>query len=172
MTEAVSGETIPAPVAPATPPPASSPPPGATADLAMTPGQEARAQIQLLKQNPEWLKRYFEGDPAAKAQLKDLQTREHEHNYSTGQLLFGGPSAQEQRDHGAARLEELGLSKAIVDHHRSGGTVSAEEFRLAQARWDSRKMDPEWRAKLERGDYETKQEYAALLAIRCSRIAV
>jgi hypothetical protein len=84
--------------APATPPPPASSPPTAAADLTLTPGQQARAEIQALKQDGAWLKRFFDGDPAAKAQLKDLQTKEYEHNYATGRLIFGGPSAQEQRD--------------------------------------------------------------------------
>jgi hypothetical protein len=145
--------------------PGAAPAPPAQANHAA----DARAKIEALKADGEWTKRYLSGDVNAVARWKELHQLEAN---AGGRFQVGGMSPQEQRDLGAARLAELGLPEAIVEHHRSGGTVSAEEFRLAQARWDSQKMDPEWRAKLERGDYETKQEYAALLAIRCSRIAV
>lgn len=155
--------------APAAPAPAT-PPPTAAADLTLTPGQEARAQIQVLKQDGAWVKRYFDGDPAAKAQLRDLQTREAEHNYSTGQLIFGGPSVQEQRDLQATYLADKGVPPDVVAEVRAGNPVSASEYQQAVAMWDAKKADPEWRAALERGDFKAKQEHALLMVIRSSRI--
>jgi hypothetical protein len=114
-------EAAPTSVAPAPAPPPTSSPPAAAADLTLTPGQEARAAIQALKQDGSWVKRFYDGDPAARAQLKDLQTREAEHNYATGQLHFGGPSVQAQRDVQATYLADKGLPPDVTEHYAPAG---------------------------------------------------
>lgn len=147
---------------------AAAPSPSAAAALQPNAAQDARGKIELLTQNGDWVKRYWSGDVNAIAEWKALHDAEA--NAGGARFQIGGMSPQEQRNIGANRLEELGLPKDVVDHYRNNGAVSVEGFRLAQARWDSRKADPEWRAKKERGDFETLQEYGALLAIRSSRV--
>jgi hypothetical protein len=137
-------------------------------DLAMTPAAQARAEIQMLKQNPEWVKRYFDGDLGAAEQLKALQLQEH--SYATGAVITGLPPPETQRASEADTLAEMGLPPDVTEHYRSGQPVSASEYQQAVALWNSKKQDPEWRAALARGDHKAKTELALLQTIRSSRI--
>jgi hypothetical protein len=168
--EAVTGDVIPAPVAPATPPLAPSQPPGATADLAMTPAEQTRAERQALKQDPDWLKRYNAGDLQAHRQLQQLQLKEHQQLEAQNALRFGGPSAQDQRNAEAETLRSMGVSEAVVEHYRIHGTVSAEEHRRASAMWDQKKRDPAYKQAHDNHSCEAKQQLALMQIIRSSRI--
>jgi len=156
-----------APPAPAAPAPQI--PGGVLADLNMTPAQAARAEIELLKADPAWAKRWYDGDPAAAQQLKALQLQEHQH--SQGSIFVGGPTPEHQLNQQAMTLVEAGLPSDVIEHFRSGGTVSASEYAQATAMWNNCKADPEWRAKLARGDHHTKQQHLLMQIIRSSRIS-
>ena len=67
-------------------------------------------------------------------------------------------------------MTDKGLPPDVVAHYRAGQPVSASEYQQAVAMWNAKKADPEWRAALERGDYKARQEHAALVVIRSSRI--
>jgi hypothetical protein len=120
------------PAAPAAPAPTI--PPSVAADLAMTPGQQARHEIELMKADPEIAKKWANGDPGILAKVKGL--REHEHKHTPGAVITGLPPPEVQRATEADTLAEMGLPPDVVEHFRAGKPVSvcasSEGWRVQQ----------------------------------------
>jgi hypothetical protein len=141
MTDAAT----PAPAPAQTPAAAPVTPPAAAADLVLTPGQEARAQIQAMKADPATAKRWIDGDPATLAKIKELQAAEFAHNYTTGQLMIGGPSPEQAAQETAHYLEQTtGFPAAVIDQVRNRTPISIDEYRMSVARKDDLFADPDW----------------------------
>jgi hypothetical protein len=162
MTDAAPGGT-PTPVSPDV----YKPLPGASADLTITPQQQARGEINLLKADGEWVKRYLNGDPAARTQLHTLQMREAANPPGS---VGSAPTPEAQRGSEANTLAAMGLPRDVTEHYAAGKPVGATEYQQAVALWNSRKQDPEWRAAVARGEHKATQELRLLQVIRSSRI--
>jgi hypothetical protein len=57
------------------------------------------------------------------------------------------------------------LSPEVLQEFRENRPVTPDEHRMARARFDARKQDPEWIAKLNRGNPEVKKELALIQSI-------
>lgn len=133
---------------------------GAVADLMTppaTPAQQAQAKIIELKSNPEWVKRHIDGSHETKAELARL----HELAYQPdqGDIISGAPTPEAQWAEAAAYLETMGdFSPEIIDEIRQGKPASAQEYKLAVARKNTRMKDPAWTARyLNNGAEEHKE---------------
>jgi hypothetical protein len=72
------------------------------------------------------------------------------------------------RDEVTEHLQESAgyqLSDEVLAEFRENRSVTPAEYRLAQQRLESRKNDPEWRAKYFRGDHEARKEKALIDSI-------
>jgi hypothetical protein len=146
-------------------------PGGAAADLIPTnlPADQARAKIAELTQNPDWVKRHLSGDHETKTELARL----HEIAFrpAPGSIISGAPSIEAQREETAAHLGTLtDIPADVLEHVRTGASVSADEYRMAVARKDSLFGDPEWRAKYFAGNHEAKKQKALIDIILASPI--
>lgn len=145
---------------------------GAAVDLIpppSTPADQARAQIEALKTNPEWVKKHLSGDHETRQELARL----HEIAFQPvpGSIISGGPSVETQREDEAAHLGMLSdLSADVLEHVRTGAAVSAYEFRMAVAKKDALFGDADWRAKYFAGNHEAKKQKALLDVILSSPI--
>jgi hypothetical protein len=62
------------------------------------------------------------------------------------------------------------LAQDVLDEFREDRPVTPDEYRMARARFDARESDPQWVAKLNRGDLETKKELALIQSILSRRV--
>jgi hypothetical protein len=72
------------------------------------------------------------------------------------------------QEQAAAHLQESSgytLSEAHLQEIIDRRPVTPDEYRMARGRFEARCADPEWRAKLNRNDLETKRELALIQSI-------
>jgi len=148
-------------------------PPMAAADLMMIPqnmrADEARARIEELKADPNFVKRHLSGDHETKAHLETLHQIAFEP--APGSVMIGGPTLEAQREATAAHLGTMtDISADVLDHVRTGASVSEDEYRLAVAKKNSLFGDPEWRAQYLAGNHEAKKQKVLLDVILASPI--
>jgi hypothetical protein len=145
---------------------------GATADLLSPPNgpaEQARTQIESLKQDASWVKRHLSGDHETRNELARL----HELAYAPaqGSITMGGPTPEAQRAEMADHLGTLSdLPPDVLTHVRTGGSVTADEYRMAVAKKDALFSDAEWRAKYLAGNHEAKKQKLLLDVILSSSI--
>jgi hypothetical protein len=156
--EAVTGDVIPAPVAPATPPPAPSPPPGDTAALAMTPQAEARGKIEQLKADPAWLKRYHDGDISAWQEMQTLIHREH--SLAPNTIITGAPPPPAQYAEEGRTLRAQGIPENIVQQYENPASrITAKEYADTKALKARLFADPAWSARYFNKDHEAMHQF-------------
>jgi hypothetical protein len=82
--------------------------------------------------------------------------------------LWQPPQHTQPRDEVTEHLQESSgytLSPEVLQEFRENRPVTPDEYRMARARFDARKQDPEWIAKLNRGNPEVKKELALIQSI-------
>jgi hypothetical protein len=146
--------------------------PGAAADLLSgpaMPADQARTKIAELTANPDWVKRHLGGDHETKAELQRL----HEIAFqpAPGSIITGTPPIEAQLNEQAAHLGTMSdVSDDVLDHVRTGASVSASEYRLAVAKKDALFSDPQWRDSYFAGGYEARQQKLLLDVILASKV--
>jgi hypothetical protein len=142
----------------------------AAADLLppATPADQARAQIEALKANPEWVKRHLGGDHATREELARLH--ELTHTPAPGSIISGMPTAAAQNAEMADHLSTLfDISPGIMEEIRQGKPASLDEHRLAVGRKAARMSDPAWVNRYMTGDAEARREMWLLNSILTRR---
>jgi hypothetical protein len=119
--------------------------------------QEAASRKSEFLGNKEKMAALMAGDAAASAEW-----------WLITQNLWQPTQFTQPRDEVTEHLQESAgytLSDEVLAEFRENRPVTPDEYRFAQARFDSRKQDPEWIAKLNRDDLETKKELALIQSI-------
>jgi hypothetical protein len=107
--------------------------------------------------NKEKTTALMNGDPAATAEWRLIT-----------QNLWQPAQFTQPRDEVTEHLQEssgYALSPEVLQEFRENRPVTPDEHRMARARFDARKQDPEWIAKLNRGNPEVKKELALIKSI-------
>jgi hypothetical protein len=82
--------------------------------------------------------------------------------------LYQPPQFTQGRDEVTGHLQANSgyqLRDEVLQEFRENRPVTPAEYRMAQQRLESRKQDPEWRAKYFRGDHEALKEVALINSI-------
>lgn len=132
-------------------------PGGAAADLMPTAADHARAELEALKNDPEWVKKHLAGSHETQAKVRELA--EKMHTPAPGSVISGAPSLDQQAVQTADHLAETtDYSPEIIDHVRYRRPISSEEYRMSVGRYETRMSDPDFRARLGRGESTAKRE--------------
>jgi hypothetical protein len=136
----------------------------AAADLMPTRADAALAQIEALKQNPDWVEKHLGGSHETRAELQKL----HEVAFqpAPGSTISGAPTLEAQWNETAHQLSlEGNLSAAVIEEIRAGKPAGAEEYRLAVGRKNARMSDPSWVAKYLNNGADERREMLLLNSI-------
>jgi hypothetical protein len=134
---------VPGAVAPSVPPP-------------MSMAEAASRKTEFLA-NKEKTAALMNGDAAVTAEWRLITSN-----------LWQPPQFTQPRDEVTEHLQESSgytLSPEVLQEFRENRPVTPDEHRMARARFDARKQDPEWIAKLNRGNPEVKKELALIQSI-------
>jgi hypothetical protein len=144
----------------------------------------AKARLDALSADPEWSKKFFAGDQAARAEFARL----------TGQVAAGNPTADalagakpsetfelettvggqlntRNRADAVAGLRELGLGDAVVAQAIDGAAVSEHEVAMATQAKAMRLSDKTWTDRYLAGGLAEKREMGLLNVILSSGVA-
>jgi hypothetical protein len=144
-----------------------NPPSGVAADLGMAapaPSVPPMSAAEAQSRKGE----FFADQAKMDALMKGDVTATHEWQAIVAGLSAQPPAPTAPRDEVTNHLQESSgytLAQDVLDEFRSNASVTPDEHRMARARFDARKQDNEWIAKLNRGDLETKKELALIQSI-------
>jgi hypothetical protein len=123
---------------------------------AMSPAEAASRKSEFMA-NKEKTTALMNGDAAATAEWRLIT-----------QNLWQPAQFTQPRDEVTEHLQEssgYALSPEVLQEFRENRPVTPDEHRMARVRFDARKQDPEWIAKLNRGNPEVKKELALIQSI-------
>src|SRR5579872_965527 len=114
-----------------------NPPTQGAADLGLIPlnmpADQARARIEALKADPEWVKRHVGGSIETKNELARLM--EIAHAPAAGSITLGGPSQEAQLSDQASWAEmNFDVPPAVIQQIRERTPISQQEYRQTVAR--------------------------------------
>jgi hypothetical protein len=134
--------------------------------------EAARAKIEALKANPEWVKRHVAGSHETKEEMRLLH--EQMHALPAGTIISGAPSIEQQRNEIADWLAENGhgLDAEVIDQVRHGIPESAEVHQEAASLKKSLMADPEFCRKLMNDDHDAKRKMLLINIILSGPIAL
>jgi hypothetical protein len=145
--------------------------------------RDAKAQLDLLGRDPNWSRAFFSGNAAVRAQFDRLTALVAnsdpvadtlagvEQPQQIVETLTGGQLPARDVKAYVADMRVAGHSDGAIAQAMTGTPVTAAEVAATRSLQAARHSDPEWRARLLRGDYLTKLEHERLSIVLSSPIA-
>jgi hypothetical protein len=135
----------------------------------------ARAALTAKTADPEWSRRFFQGDQAARAEFAEL-TGKVAAGDPTADALAGAPTTEfevtaglemnsRNRADAVAGLRELGMPDEVITQQIEGGEVGLPELTMARMAKSARLSDSAWVQRFMAGDLAAKREMTLINTI-------